>query len=118
MPQIKVKTSTGTVNFHYTISTPTNESAKAIDKNLPTLIFLHPAFIAQEIFQRMYHFYLTPAIKFTGLLLLLLQSSSGMYISGDTTSSPLILGPTGRRPVKLAKLTAALLLQKTSLSSW
>jgi pimeloyl-ACP methyl ester carboxylesterase len=36
--------------MHYTISTPTQTSAKVIDKTLPTVIFLHPVFFAQEIF--------------------------------------------------------------------
>ncbi|TFK38041.1 Alpha/Beta hydrolase protein [Crucibulum laeve] len=51
MPYIKVKTTSGLVNFHYTISTPTCTSAQAINPSLPTIIFLHPVYIPQAIFQ-------------------------------------------------------------------
>ncbi|KAF8920413.1 Alpha/Beta hydrolase protein [Mucidula mucida] len=51
MPSVKVKTSAGKVNFFYTISTPTSPNAKAIDKNLPTILFLHAVYFAQESFQ-------------------------------------------------------------------
>ncbi|KAF8889587.1 Alpha/Beta hydrolase protein [Infundibulicybe gibba] len=50
MPHVKVKTSSGSVNFHYTISTPTHTSTKSINKNLPTVIFIHPVYIAQDIY--------------------------------------------------------------------
>ncbi|KAF9010219.1 alpha/beta-hydrolase [Cyathus striatus] len=50
MPHIDVKTVTGTVSFHYTISTPVCESAQAIDPALPTIIFLHPVYLAQVIY--------------------------------------------------------------------
>jgi pimeloyl-ACP methyl ester carboxylesterase len=53
MPHVRIKTSAGPVNLNYTISTPTTANAKSIDKALPTVIFLHPAFIAQEIFHCM-----------------------------------------------------------------
>lgn len=51
MPSVKIKTKAGSVNFSYTISTPTSTSAKKIDKNLPTIIFVHPVYIASSIFQ-------------------------------------------------------------------
>ncbi|KAJ7150140.1 Alpha/Beta hydrolase protein [Mycena crocata] len=51
MPQVKVKSIAGSGNFHYTISTPKNPSAKAIDKALPTVLFIHPVYIASELFQ-------------------------------------------------------------------
>ncbi|KAF9528440.1 Alpha/Beta hydrolase protein [Crepidotus variabilis] len=50
MRQVKVKTASGTVHFNYTISTPKNDNAKSIDSNLPTILFLHPVYIAQVIF--------------------------------------------------------------------
>lgn len=52
MRQVKVKTASGTVYFNYTISTPKNDNAKSIDSNLPTVVFLHPVYIAQVIFHR------------------------------------------------------------------
>lgn len=52
MPTVKVKSnSQGSANFKYTISTPTSTSAKAIDKSLPTLLFIHPVYIASDIWQ-------------------------------------------------------------------
>ncbi|EJD43840.1 alpha/beta-hydrolase [Auricularia subglabra TFB-10046 SS5] len=48
---IKVKTPHGTVKFHYAISTPVDNDAATIDKNLPTVLFLHPVYIAMKIFQ-------------------------------------------------------------------
>ncbi|KAK7044845.1 AB hydrolase-1 domain-containing protein [Favolaschia claudopus] len=51
MPDIKIKSSAGSANIHYTISTPGNASAKSIDKNIPTVIFIHPVYIASEIFE-------------------------------------------------------------------
>ncbi|KAJ6487739.1 Alpha/Beta hydrolase protein, partial [Mycena sanguinolenta] len=51
MPQIKIKSSAGSANIHYTIATPKNPSAKAIDKGLPTIIFIHPVYIASHIFE-------------------------------------------------------------------
>jgi pimeloyl-ACP methyl ester carboxylesterase len=50
MPHARIKTSVGPVNLYYTISTPATANAKSIDKSLPTVIFLHPAFVAQEVF--------------------------------------------------------------------
>ncbi|KAJ7668005.1 Alpha/Beta hydrolase protein [Mycena rosella] len=51
MPQIKIKSIAGSGNFHYTISTPKNPSAKSIDKKLPTVLLIHPVYIASELFQ-------------------------------------------------------------------
>nr|GAT46118.1 predicted protein [Mycena chlorophos] len=51
MPTVKVKSIAGSGTFHYTISTPKHSSAKAIDKSLPTVIFLHPVYIASELFE-------------------------------------------------------------------
>ncbi|KAJ7196574.1 Alpha/Beta hydrolase protein [Mycena pura] len=51
MPSVKVKSIAGSANFHYTISTPKNPSAKSIDKTLPTVILLHPVYIASELFE-------------------------------------------------------------------
>ncbi|KIK53521.1 hypothetical protein GYMLUDRAFT_232757 [Collybiopsis luxurians FD-317 M1] len=41
MPFVKVSTSTGKINFHYTISTPTCASAESIVRGLPVLLFFH-----------------------------------------------------------------------------
>ncbi|KAJ7441770.1 Alpha/Beta hydrolase protein [Mycena galericulata] len=51
MPSVKVKSIAGSANIHYTISTPKNPSAKSIDKNLPTVILIHPVYIASELYQ-------------------------------------------------------------------
>ncbi|KAF8652357.1 hypothetical protein AX16_004387 [Volvariella volvacea WC 439] len=51
MPKVKIQTSSGTVNINYTISTPTCTSANSIDPSLPTVIFIHPVYIAQIIYQ-------------------------------------------------------------------
>ncbi|KAF9058558.1 alpha/beta-hydrolase [Rhodocollybia butyracea] len=51
MPSIKVfQVASGPVAFNYTISTPTSNSTKQIDPNLPTVLFLHPVAIPQEVF--------------------------------------------------------------------
>ncbi|KAJ7665976.1 Alpha/Beta hydrolase protein [Mycena polygramma] len=51
MPSIKIKSIAGSGNFHYTISTPKNPSAKSIDKNIPTVLLIHPVYIASELFE-------------------------------------------------------------------
>ncbi|KAK7051888.1 AB hydrolase-1 domain-containing protein [Favolaschia claudopus] len=51
MPDVKIKSSAGSANIHYTISTPAKASAKSIDKDIPTIIFLHPVYIASEFFE-------------------------------------------------------------------
>ncbi|KAJ6582894.1 Alpha/Beta hydrolase protein [Mycena vulgaris] len=53
MPEIKinVRSLTDWPTFHYTISTPKNPSAKAIDKSIPTVLLIHPVYVASEIFQ-------------------------------------------------------------------
>ncbi|KAK0203347.1 alpha/beta-hydrolase [Desarmillaria ectypa] len=38
---LRVKSSTGKIAFNYIISTPSFSSAKSINKNLPTLLFIH-----------------------------------------------------------------------------
>ncbi|THV05379.1 alpha/beta-hydrolase [Dendrothele bispora CBS 962.96] len=50
MPTVKVKSSTGKTEYRYTISTPKSASTKSIDKNLPTVLFLHAVYIPQEVF--------------------------------------------------------------------
>ncbi|KAJ7778081.1 Alpha/Beta hydrolase protein [Mycena metata] len=51
MPQVKIKSIAGSASIHYTISTPKNPNAKSIDKNIPTVILIHPVYIASELFQ-------------------------------------------------------------------
>ncbi|KAJ8094855.1 hypothetical protein AAF712_009608 [Marasmius tenuissimus] len=50
MPSIKVKSSTGKTEFKYTISTPTNPNAKSIDKNLPTILFIHAVYLSRDVY--------------------------------------------------------------------
>ncbi|KAJ4469506.1 Alpha/Beta hydrolase protein [Lentinula edodes] len=41
----------GNTKFKYTISTPKSEEAEQIDAGLPTIVFFHPVFLAEHIFQ-------------------------------------------------------------------
>ncbi|KAJ7144471.1 Alpha/Beta hydrolase protein [Mycena epipterygia] len=50
MPLIELQTSTGPGSFNYTISTPKDASATAIVQGTPTLILLHPVYVAVHIF--------------------------------------------------------------------
>ncbi|KAG7086410.1 hypothetical protein E1B28_002365 [Marasmius oreades] len=50
MPSIKVKTRFGKTDFKYTISTPNNPNAKSIEKNLPTLFFIHAVYFAHDVY--------------------------------------------------------------------
>ncbi|KAJ3845835.1 Alpha/Beta hydrolase protein [Lentinula lateritia] len=51
MPFAKVTSSTGKTKFKYTISTPNCGEAEKIDASLPTIVFFHPVFLAEHIFQ-------------------------------------------------------------------
>ncbi|KAJ6571003.1 Alpha/Beta hydrolase protein [Mycena vulgaris] len=51
MPHVNVESIAGSANFHYTISTPKDPSVKAIDKSIPTVLLIHPVYIASELFQ-------------------------------------------------------------------
>ncbi|KAL0066714.1 hypothetical protein AAF712_006319 [Marasmius tenuissimus] len=50
MPSVAIKSSTGRTKFKYTISTPTNSSAKAIDKKLPTVLFIPAVYLQRDVF--------------------------------------------------------------------
>ncbi|KIY47876.1 alpha/beta-hydrolase [Fistulina hepatica ATCC 64428] len=50
MPSVKIKSAGGSLHINYTVSTPTETSAKAIAKDLPVVIFLHPVYIGQDFF--------------------------------------------------------------------
>ncbi|KAJ6528259.1 Alpha/Beta hydrolase protein [Mycena vulgaris] len=47
MPHISITSTGGPLSVAYTISTPTNSSAKAIDPALPTVVLLHPLYVGQ-----------------------------------------------------------------------
>ncbi|KAH7101563.1 alpha/beta-hydrolase [Auriculariales sp. MPI-PUGE-AT-0066] len=47
---IDVQTPHGLVKFNYFISTPTNPDATSIDTSIPTVLFLHPVYIASVIY--------------------------------------------------------------------
>ncbi|KIY68529.1 alpha/beta-hydrolase [Cylindrobasidium torrendii FP15055 ss-10] len=49
MPVVKTKSSAGSLQVHYTISTPTASDSKTIDPRLPTLLFLHPVYMASDL---------------------------------------------------------------------
>lgn len=51
MPFVEVTSSTGKTKFKTTISTPNSEDAEKIDASLPTIVFFHPAFLAEHTFQ-------------------------------------------------------------------
>lgn len=53
---IDVQTAHGLVKFNYFISTPAETNATSIDPTLPTVLFLHPVYIASPIFHRMLPF--------------------------------------------------------------
>ncbi|KAF8172410.1 Alpha/Beta hydrolase protein [Mycena galopus ATCC 62051] len=50
MPEILLNTPTGTVEFNFVISTPTQTSAPCIDPALPTVLFLHPVYLGKIIY--------------------------------------------------------------------
>ncbi|KAL0565126.1 hypothetical protein V5O48_016904 [Marasmius crinis-equi] len=50
MPSVAIKSSTGKTKFKYTISTPSNASAKGIDKKLPTVLFIPAVYLQRDIF--------------------------------------------------------------------
>ncbi|KAF5365553.1 hypothetical protein D9757_010902 [Collybiopsis confluens] len=51
MPSVKIdKLPGGPITFSYTIATPSSNSAKKIDPRLPTVLFLHPVYVPQEVF--------------------------------------------------------------------
>ncbi|KAJ7430751.1 Alpha/Beta hydrolase protein [Mycena galericulata] len=50
MPLISLETLAGPGSFHYTVSTPTKAHADAIVPGIPTLVMLHPVYIASPIF--------------------------------------------------------------------
>ncbi|KAK0490089.1 alpha/beta-hydrolase [Armillaria luteobubalina] len=54
MPIATVKSSTGKIAFNYVISTPSSSSSTSINPNLPTLLFIHAVYHAQQIFQRQF----------------------------------------------------------------
>ncbi|KAK7441034.1 hypothetical protein VKT23_016816 [Stygiomarasmius scandens] len=47
---IELNVDGGSLPFRYNIATPTNPDAKTINRELPTVLFLHPVFIGQEAF--------------------------------------------------------------------
>lgn len=50
MPFVDISSTAGAAHMYYSIATPTNPSAQHIDRDLPTVIFLHPVYIASQIF--------------------------------------------------------------------
>ena len=52
MPFVDISSTAGAAHMYYSIATPTNPSAQHIDRDLPTVIFLHPVYIASQIFHR------------------------------------------------------------------
>lgn len=51
MPHIRISTSSGPIDFRYTITTPNSLSATEVVENLPTILFLHSGYLAQEVFE-------------------------------------------------------------------
>ncbi|KAJ3805398.1 hypothetical protein F5876DRAFT_81815 [Lentinula aff. lateritia] len=51
MPFTEVTSSMGKTKFKYMISTPNSEEAEQINAGLPTIVFLHPVFLAEHKFK-------------------------------------------------------------------
>jgi hypothetical protein len=51
MPQVDLATPTGSVDYHYNISTPTLAYSPTIVPELPCVLFLHGSYSAQDIFE-------------------------------------------------------------------
>ncbi|KAJ3508516.1 hypothetical protein NLJ89_g5709 [Agrocybe chaxingu] len=51
MPFVKISPPTGPLNVSYSISTPESHKAKSIICGLPTVLFLHPVYIPQQVFE-------------------------------------------------------------------
>ncbi|KAF8156839.1 Alpha/Beta hydrolase protein [Crassisporium funariophilum] len=54
MPYVKIAPPTGPLNVFYSISTPTSHDAESVVAGIPTILFLHPVYIAQQIFQEQF----------------------------------------------------------------
>ncbi|KAF8906760.1 Alpha/Beta hydrolase protein [Gymnopilus junonius] len=50
MPYVKISPPTGPLNVFYSISTPRNHDAESVIPDVPTILFLHPLYIPQQIF--------------------------------------------------------------------
>jgi len=50
MSKVSLKTSGGDIAFRYNICTPLSSAATRIDPSLPTILFLHPVYLASEVF--------------------------------------------------------------------
>ncbi|KIY68033.1 alpha/beta-hydrolase [Cylindrobasidium torrendii FP15055 ss-10] len=51
---VETTTFSGLTRWRYTISTPTNRHATQIDPKLPTVLFLHPIYTCQEVWDRQF----------------------------------------------------------------
>ncbi|KAF8156840.1 Alpha/Beta hydrolase protein, partial [Crassisporium funariophilum] len=51
MPFVRIETSSGPFDFRYFIATPTSCTGTQIDERLPSVIFLHSGYVAQEVFE-------------------------------------------------------------------
>ena len=50
MSTVSLKTSGGEIAFRYNICTPSSSAATRVDPSLPTILFLHPVYLASEVF--------------------------------------------------------------------
>ncbi|KAF9566550.1 alpha/beta-hydrolase [Agrocybe pediades] len=51
MPYVKISPPTGPLNVFYSISTPLHHDADAIIPGIPTILFIHPVYMPQQIFE-------------------------------------------------------------------
>ncbi|CAA7270262.1 unnamed protein product [Cyclocybe aegerita] len=51
MPFVKISPPTGPLNVSYSISTPESHNAETILHGLPTVLFLHPVYMPQQVFE-------------------------------------------------------------------
>ncbi|TFK28530.1 alpha/beta-hydrolase [Coprinopsis marcescibilis] len=54
MPFISVSCPSGEHEFFYSISTPKSASTSAIEKGIPTILFIHSSYAAQEVFEHQF----------------------------------------------------------------
>ncbi|KAJ7617345.1 Alpha/Beta hydrolase protein [Roridomyces roridus] len=60
MPTVSITSTGGPLTVAYTISTPRAASAKSIDRDLPTVVFLHPVWLSHPVF---HHQFADPALR-------------------------------------------------------
>ena len=113
MPQVKVKTASGTVFFNYTISTPFSDSAGSIDPSLPTVLLLHPVYLSHVAFHRR-----SRLAFFPSLIPIFFQPSFPAPFSGALTWSEWTWGPMVKLKALYRRRSDGRTLEKMCTHSW